>query len=133
MICVRASLHSPTFLHVTNCLESISSLLPLLSNLICLPQETFLQLPPRGAEDGWKMAREDETRRRASKPVATLLLLVRDSVEAPFQETEQGIEIFPRDDFYFGRGGSWYLPYITLSTEQKLIEQYFQLHESNYI
>ena len=56
------------------------------------------------------MAQQDE--KGASNPVATLILLVRDSVDAPFQETEQAIGIFPRDDFYFGRRASWYLQYM---------------------
>jgi hypothetical protein len=63
------------------------------------------------AEEGWKMARQDEKSRLhgASEPVATLILLMRDSLDALFKETEAGIDIFSRDDFYFGRGESWYL------------------------
>lgn len=73
------------------------------------------------------MARGNEKRRRTSQPVATLMLYARDSVDAQFQETEQGIEIFPRDDFYFGRSESWYLQDIIPLFERKLIEQYFPL------
>jgi hypothetical protein len=54
------------------------------------------------------MARENEKCQHSSKPVATLILFARESVDVPFQESEQSIEIFPRDEFYFGRGESWY-------------------------
>jgi hypothetical protein len=77
------------------------------------------------------MARQDE--KHVSKSVAILILLVRDSVDAPFQETEQGIEIFPRDDFYFGRGASWYLQYMLSWAKQVLTEQYFQFSGTNYL
>jgi hypothetical protein len=55
------------------------------------------------------MARENENCQHRPKPVATLILFARESVDVPFQESEQRIEIFPRDKFYFGRGESWYL------------------------
>lgn len=51
--------------------------------------------------------------KRAAKPVATLELYHRKSVDAPFEKAEQAIDIFPRDDFYFGRSSSWYLQYTT--------------------
>lgn len=56
------------------------------------------------------MARQNE--KRAAKPVAILQLYHRETEDDPFEESDQAIEIFPRDDFYFGRSPSWYLQII---------------------
>ncbi|QDS70159.1 hypothetical protein FKW77_006009 [Venturia effusa] len=43
---------------------------------------------------------------RDPKPVASLKVWSRETVNASFQETDQAMEIYPRDDFYFGRNPS---------------------------
>lgn len=56
------------------------------------------------------MARQND--KRGSKPVAILQVYHRETAGASFEESDQAIEIFPRDEFYFGRSSSWYLQII---------------------
>lgn len=52
------------------------------------------------------MARQNE--KHGPMPVATLQIYHRETADAAFGKSDQAIEIFPRDDFYFGRSPSWY-------------------------
>lgn len=65
--------------------------------------------------------------KRGPEPAAILQVYHRETADAAFEKSDQAIEIFPRDDFYFGRSPSWYRQKICPPRWHELIEQRFQL------